>query len=201
MRNIIKDTALLINKIPHMADKLRNSPKTVFFIVNFILIGSVFAQSYQSSITAEVVGLSSSTNYFGYIKPDKEFLGGVEISYSGKFRIGLDYQMGFRAGMLFTEFYYHGFHFGLSLRKQLNEDFFGILGLNSYLNYYGPSRTYSHKLLNYSVNIAAGMKITDNLSTFISIEKTLDNIYGESSKSSFTKYLYWLFKLGLEYDF
>jgi hypothetical protein len=178
---------------------LRNILYT-FFILTIFLIGSTCAQSYKSSITAEVVGLSSSTNYFGYIEPDKEFLGGAEISYSGKFRIGSDYQMGFRAGMLFTEFYYHGFHFGLLLRKQLNEEFFGILGLNSYLNYYGPSRTYSHKLLHYSVNIAGGMRLSDNLSTFISIEKTLDNIYGESSKSNFTKYLYWLFKLGLEYD-
>lgn len=169
-------------------------------ILTFFLVGSAFAQSYQNSITAEVVGLSSSTNYLGRDKPEKEFLGGAEISYNGKFRIGSDNQLGFRAGMLFTEFYYHGFHFGLLLRKQLSEEFFGILGLNSYLNYYGPSRTYSHKLLHYSLNIAAGIRLSENLSTFISIEKTLDNIYGESSKSNFTKYLYWLFKIGLEYD-
>jgi len=62
-------------------------------ILTFFLIRSNFAQSYKSSIIAEIGGLSTSqTDYFSN-KKDGEFIGAFALSYSGKVMLSPHYQL------------------------------------------------------------------------------------------------------------
>jgi hypothetical protein len=162
----------------------------------------MYSQNYKSGFIVEIAGLSTNTSSFEKLDDEKEFVTGYGISYSGKFRLSPTYQLEFRPGLFFTQKYYHGFQFGFFLRRSIAENFFGIIGVNSSLNFTGNSRSFTHPTLSYAVGATAGLNLSEDFSALLSFYKTLDNIYGHGSTSTtyFTKYLYWLMKLGVEYN-
>ncbi len=158
---------------------------------------STYSQTYQSSFIAEIAGLSTNTVYIDD-RYDKEFISGYGISYSGKFKLSSNYQLELRPGLFFTQEFFHGFQLGLFFRRKLNEQLFGIIGVNTSLNFTGPSHTLSPARSIYTAGITLGSKLSKNYSILLSFYKTLDDISGDSGRGGYTKYLFWLMKLGVE---
>lgn len=174
----------------------------IYFLLLTLSVGYSYSQSYKSSFAVEITGLSTNTSSFKSVEDEKEFIAGYGFSYSGKFSINSTYQLEFRPGLFFTQNYYHGFQFGLFLRRSISENFFGVIGVNSSLNFTGNSHSFTHPTLSYAVGATVGLQLNKDFSALFSFYKTLDNIYGHGSTSTtyFTKYLFWLIKLGVEYN-
>jgi hypothetical protein len=170
-----------------------------FFLSVLIFISfNTYAQSFKSSIFAEGSLLSTKTSG----TEEKETVTGAGIYYSGKLRLSSGCYFEFRPGLFFTQMYYEGIVFGMYIRGNFSEKLFGVYGLNTYLNFNGPSNTYDPKSPAFSGEILVGYRLNDDFSVLLGIDKTFDSIYGHgsSSYSSYTKYLYWTAKLGVEYN-
>ncbi len=172
----------------------------IFFLI--FVVSGMYSQSFNSSLIAEGSLLSTNIKTWYSNLDDKEFISGYGISYSGKLRLGSNYQLEIRPGLFFTQTFYEGFQLGLYLRRNISEQFFGIVGVNAGINFNGPWRGWEPNTPTFTAGVTIGSKLSEDFSVLFSFDKTLDDLYGHGSSSTadFSKYLFWLMKLGIEYN-
>jgi hypothetical protein len=177
-------------------------------ILTFFLIGSAFAQSYKSSIIAEIGGLSTSqTDYFSD-KKDGEFIGAFALSYNGKVMLSPHYQLEITAGYLGSfiknDYFFSGIKLGLFIKRDLFDSLFFALGIDSKLTFEGGHGTVFYtdpKRLTFFIGSKIGCKLNKDFSILLTYLKTLEEYsgYGQNYQTAYKKYLHWIIKLGIEY--
>jgi hypothetical protein len=179
----------------------------LLFLVNII---NIYSQSYQSSLIAEVAGLTTNTKDFYLNKDNAEFVSAFVVSYSGQIRLNPNYKFEFRSGYLFSslknDHFYSKIQFGLFLRRKLIDSTFCAFGVNSEINPMaeGTSTSASPKRFTFSLGGTIGLSLNKDFSILLSYYKTLTEEYGYSYSfitdhwSSLYKYLFWILKFGIE---
>ncbi len=175
------------------------------FIIN---VATIFSQSYQSSLIAEVAGLATNKKDVYSNNDNKELVSAFIVSYSGQIRLNSNYQLELRPGYLFSsiknDHYYSKIQLGLFLRRKLIDSIFCVIGINSEINPIAEeaSTSSSPKRLTFSIGGNVGLRLNKDFSILLSYYKTLDEDYGhgQTFETAYFKYLYWLLKLGVEFN-
>lgn len=181
-----------------------------FYTLAFILttnVATIYSQSYQSSLMAEVAGLATNKKDYFSGKDDKEFISAYTLSYNGKIRLSSKYQLVIRTGYfessLINDSFFSGVQLGLFLRRKMIDSLFCSLGIDSKINFKGGHGTAFYtdpKRLSFLFGGTIGLKLNKDFSILLSFYKTIDENYGygQTYETAYYKYLYWLMKLGVE---
>ncbi len=186
--------------------------KIILVLLVIILVQKIQAQTFNASLIVEGAGLFSKVAYkIDQLNSKEEnnypFEYGVGIYWSGKWKLGTLYQIEIRPGwFVSSEHSFSSKQIGIYLRRQFGSDYVAGLGLNFESHYGGGGTTLIIKEQTYTISASFGKIILEDFLLHISISKPIDSYYSKydsysSTSRSYSSYLNWIVKVGLEYDF
>ncbi|NMB83552.1 MAG: hypothetical protein GYA14_17225 [Ignavibacteria bacterium] len=195
--------------------------KNYTLILFFVFCYQILPQDLNNSILIEVPFIKTNTfhrefsNLLLIVENEQTgFTSGFGIHYSWRFPFIFRTLFEIRPGIFISDPYLMGVDLGIYIRQKLYKNLFVIIGSNIHYNFGFSEGQISWKRsslggLYFSPGASLGYSFSQRISTFLGYHALLKNnwreswsvSYRESSYSQSAEKLFWIIKLGMEFNF